>query len=183
MLFRSVKASDALVARDKNAIAYTENYSGQSQEQIKISGKSEKMKESGLKTLYDAIIDGDRTTAGEMAREALISGKSPKEIIDQEMIPAIQKVGERYEQKQYFLPQLIRGAEAMEKAMTVLAPELEKHRNERIESKGTIVIATVKGDVHDIGKNILAMLLKNYGFDVIDLGKDEIGRASCRERV
>ena len=56
--------------------------------------------------------------------------------------------------------------------MTVLAPELEKHRNERIESKGTIVIATVKGDVHDIGKNILAMLLKNYGFDVIDLGKD-----------
>ncbi len=170
-MMQGVKASDALVARDKNAIAYTEHYSGQSQDQIK-SGKSEEMKESGLKTLYDAIINGDRTTAGEMAREALINGKSPKEIIDQEMIPAIQKVGERYEQKQYFLPQLIRGAEAMEKAMTVLAPELEKHKNEGIESKGSIVIATVKGDVHDIGKNILAMLLKNYGFDVIDLGKD-----------
>jgi 5-methyltetrahydrofolate--homocysteine methyltransferase len=176
-MMQSVKASDALVSRDKNGISYIEYFSGDNQEQGKISGKSEKAQESGLKSLYDAIINGDRTTAEDMARQALISGKSPKEIIDNEMIPAIQMVGDRYEQKQYFLPQLIRGAEAMEKAMAVLAPELERSSEEKIESKGTIVIATVKGDVHDIGKNILAMLLKNYGFNVIDLGKDvESGR-------
>lgn len=170
-LMQGIKASDALAARDKNAISYVEYYSSQNQDQSKMIEKSGKTKETGLKTLYDAIINGDRTTAEDMAYQALISGKSPKEIIDNEMIPAIQTVGERYEQKQYFLPQLIRGAEAMEKAMAVLAPELEKG-SEKSESKGTIVIATVKGDVHDIGKNILAMLLKNYGFNVLDLGKD-----------
>lgn len=169
-MMQGVKASDALVARDSNAISYIGYYSGK--EQGKISTKTENPQESGLKTLYDAIINGDRTTAENMAHQALISGKSTKEIIEDQMIPAIQKVGERYEQKQYFLPQLIRGAEAMEKAMDVLAPELEKGSGEGVESKGTIVIATVKGDVHDIGKNILAMLLKNYGFTVIDLGKD-----------
>ncbi|MGI6084409.1 MAG: homocysteine S-methyltransferase family protein [Acetivibrionales bacterium] len=169
-MMQGVKAADALVARDRNAISYIEYYSRQEQE--KNAGKAENKHESGLKTLYDAIINGDRTTAEDMAYQALINGKSPKEIIDEQMIPAIQKVGERYEQKQYFLPQLIRGAEAMEKAMAVLAPELEKGSQEGVESKGTIVIATVKGDVHDIGKNILAMLLKNYGFTVIDLGKD-----------
>ncbi len=171
-MMQGVKASDALISRDKNGISYIEHYSGQISEQGNTSKKAEKPQESGLKSLYDAIINGDRTTAGEMARQALISGKPPKEIIDEEMIPAIQMVGERYEQKQYFLPQLIRGAEAMEKAMAVLAPELEKSNEDKIDSKGTIVIATVKGDVHDIGKNILAMLLKNYGFNVIDLGKD-----------
>lgn len=171
-MMQGVKASDALVARDKNAISYIGYYSSQSNEQGNANEKSGKAQESGLKTLYDAIINGDRTTTEELARQELINGKSPKEIIDEQMIPAIQKVGERYELKQYFLPQLIRGAEAMENAMAVIAPELEKANDGSVESKGTIVIATVKGDVHDIGKNILAMLLKNYGFTVIDLGKD-----------
>jgi len=170
-MMQCVKASDVLVVRDKSGLSYIEYYES-SKEQGKTSEKAEKPQNTVLKSLYDAIINGDADAAGEMAKQALISGKMPKEIIDNEMIPAIQKVGELYEQKQYFLPQLIRGAEAMEKAMAVIAPELEKDKEERIESKGTIVIATVKGDVHDIGKNILAMLLRNYGFDVIDLGKD-----------
>ena len=171
-MMQCVKAADALVSRDKSALSYIDYYAEKNRRQDNTSEKAEKPQDTVLKCLYDAIIKGDADAAGEMAKHALISGKMPKEIIDKEMIPAIQKVGELYEQKQYFLPQLIRGAEAMEKAMAVISPELERDNEERIESKGTIVIATVKGDVHDIGKNILAMLLRNYGFDVIDLGKD-----------
>lgn len=92
--------------------------------------------------------------------------------MDDELIPAIKKVGELYESKKYFLPQLIKGAEAMERAMEVILPELKKDSGNSGMNKGKIVIATVKGDVHDIGKNIVAMLLRNYGFNVIDLGKD-----------
>lgn len=162
-----VRASDALCVRDKSAINYTEFYSGQ------ISSKENEAKAGeGLKTLYDAIISGDRSNIEDLVRQELISGKLARELIDRELIPAIQKVGELYEKGKYFLPQLIRGAEAMEKAMAILTPELLKDGAENAETKGTIVIATVKGDVHDIGKNIVAMLLKNYGFNVIDLGKD-----------
>jgi len=171
-MMQCVKASDALMSRDKSGLSYIEYYSGKSLGQDKTSENKIKPQDTSLKSLYDAIINGDVDAAEDTARQALISGKMPKEIIDKEMIPAIQKVGDLYEQKQYFLPQLIRGAEAMEKAMAVIAPELEKNNEERFESKGTIVIATVKGDVHDIGKNILGMLLRNYGFKVIDLGKD-----------
>jgi len=171
-MMQCVKASDALAARDKSGILYIEYCSDISRELDKTPGKPEKQQETVLKSLYDAIINGDGDAAEELAKQALISGKMPKKIIDKEMIPAIQKVGDLYEQKQYFLPQLIRGAEAMEKAMAVLVPELGKGNEGSMESKGTIVIATVKGDVHDIGKNILAMLLRNHGFDVIDLGKD-----------
>lgn len=167
-MMQSVKASDALAARDKNAIAYIGQYS----EQGESDGKSAKTAQKSPKTLYEAIINGDATSTEELARQALISGKPPKLIMDDELIPAIQKVGELYESKKYFLPQLIRGAEAMEKAMSVISPELEKDSGKISENKGTIVIATVKGDVHDIGKNIVAMLLRNYGFNVIDLGKD-----------
>ena len=97
---------------------------------------------------------------------------SPKEIIDNSLIPAIRKVGELYEEKKYFLPQLIRGAEAMERAMEALAPYLDKEAYADIGKKGTVVMATVKGDIHDIGKNIVVLLLRNHGFEVVDLGKD-----------
>lgn len=165
-MVQTVRASDALIARDINAVAYTNFYSGQK------STTAAPQKDGNIsKTLYDAIINGSRESAGELARQGLLSGRLAKDLIDDELIPAIQKVGEYYEKKQYFLPQLIRGAEAMEKAMEVLSPELVKD-NVDVPHQGTIVIATVKGDVHDIGKNIVAMLLKNYGFKVIDLGKD-----------
>ncbi len=167
-MMHSVKASDALSGRDKNAIAYIGRYSDTGDS----AGKKVKEAEKASKTLYEAIINGDGASAGELARQAIINGHPPKLIIDDELIPAIQKVGELYENKKYFLPQLIRGAEAMEKAMGVISPELEKDSGNITENRGKIVIATVKGDVHDIGKNIVAMLLKNYGFNVVDLGKD-----------
>ncbi len=164
----AVRASDALAARDKNAVNYAAVYSGQG----KAPDRTAKASEGTAKTLYDAIINGARDTAEELARQALINGRDAKAVIDEELIPAIKTVGDLYEQKHYFLPQLIRGAEAMEKAMAVLTPELTRDTEEKTECSQTVVIATVKGDVHDIGKNIVAMLLKNYGFNVVDLGKD-----------
>ena len=86
------------------------------------------------------------------------------------MIAAINYVGELFEQKKYFLPQLIASAETMEKAINRLEPLLEAARGN--EKLATIVVATVKGDIHDIGKNLVALMLKNYGYHVIDLGKD-----------
>ncbi|MCX7772387.1 MAG: homocysteine S-methyltransferase family protein [Clostridia bacterium] len=163
-----VRAADVLSARDKNAMSYIRVYA----DQTKTTEKAPKGPQLEHKTLYEAIINGAKDTAVELAKQALAGGRSAKSIIDEELIPAIQKVGDLYESKQYFLPQLIRGAEAMEKAMDVLTPELMKDTDAKAENKGTIVIATVKGDVHDIGKNIVALLLKNYGFQVIDLGKD-----------
>jgi len=164
-IMQVVRASDVLLARDKNAINYIKFYSGKT----KTGNENPQKKE---KSLYDAIVDGDRDAARELTRQELISGKLPKDIIDTILIPAIQKVGDLYENKEYFLPQLIRGAEALESAMAVLEPEIEKDKTADPEKSGTVVIATVKGDVHDIGKNIAAMLLRNYGFNVIDLGKD-----------
>lgn len=175
-MMQSVRACDALIARDRNAIIYSETYAQQVS-----SAVASKNTAPGLpKTLYEAIITGSRDNIENLAKQALINGRTAKAIIDEELIPAIQKVGDLYENKQYFLPQLIRGAEAMEKAMSVLSPELESGE-EAEEKKGTIVIATVKGDIHDIGKNIVAMLLKNYGFNVIDLGKDVEGSSIIKE--
>jgi len=91
--------------------------------------------------------------------------------VDEHLIPAITRVGELYQERTYFLPQLIQSAETMEAAMNYLLPLLEE-KSGRLRKKGKIVIATVKGDIHDIGKNMVAMMLRNYGFDVIDLGKD-----------
>ncbi len=86
------------------------------------------------------------------------------------MIPAITEVGAKYERKEYFLPQLIRSAETMQTAFSVVWPLLE--RDARAEEKTVVLTATVEGDIHDIGKNIVNLMLRNHGFEVIDLGKD-----------
>ena len=106
----------------------------------------------------------------ELVEEELKKGTEPSEIIDKYLIAAINYVGELFEQKKYFLPQLIASAETMEKAINRLEPLLEAARGN--EKLATIVVATVKGDIHDIGKNLVALMLKNYGYHVIDLGKD-----------
>lgn len=166
-MMQNVRATDVLMARDLDAKNYIDFYSGQT----KSENNTVKSQASG-KTLYDLILAGDRDAVEEAVRQELIAGRLAKDIMNMVLIPAIQKVGELYEKKEYFLPQLIRGAEAMEKAMKVLEPELVKNSDNNNHHHGIIVIATVKGDVHDIGKNIVAMLLRNYGFNVIDLGKD-----------
>lgn len=91
-------------------------------------------------------------------------------MIDQSLIPAINHVGELFDKQIYYLPQLISSAEAMEGGIDLLEPELAKNRSAK--SLGTVVIATVEHDIHDIGKNLVALMLRNYGYKVIDLGKD-----------
>ena len=108
--------------------------------------------------------------AAEHIGEALRAGEPAKELLDQVLIPAINEVGELFNQQKYFLPQLILSAKAMEEGVAVLEPVLMEAQG---DSQGpTVVIATVKGDIHDIGKNLVAMMMKNYGFRVFDLGKD-----------
>ncbi len=122
-------------------------------------------------TLEGAVIAGRREVALELVREALDSGADPFSLVGERLIPAITEVGARYERREYFLPQLIRSAETMQAAFAVLRPLLEKdvRRNKRAE---VVILATVEGDIHDIGKNIVGLLLGNHGFEVIDLGKD-----------
>ena len=104
-----------------------------------------------------------------MNRE-LDEGRDPFVLVNDELIPAIMEVGERYERKEYFLPQLLQSAETLQKAFEKLKPLLEAAGGQ--QEQDVIVMATVEGDIHDIGKNIVCLMLRNHGFDVVDLGKD-----------
>jgi 5-methyltetrahydrofolate--homocysteine methyltransferase len=121
-------------------------------------------------TLEQAVLQGDKDRIPPLVDEALAKGESPAEIVDKRLIPAITEVGERYGRKEYFLPQLILSAETMQLAFDQLKPLLEKSADER--KKPVVVMATVEGDIHDIGKNIVCLMLRNHGFEVMDLGKD-----------
>ena len=119
-------------------------------------------------TLKQAIVKGLKSEAKELTRE-LISKKTPLEIVDLHIIPALNEVGENYEKGKTFLPQLLMSAETATVSFEVVR---EYIKSEETTNKGKIVIATVKGDVHDIGKNIVKVILQNYGYQVFDLGKD-----------
>lgn len=102
---------------------------------------------------------------------ALLSDHSPIDIINGYLVPSLDKVGRGFEEKTLFLPQLLRAADAAASAFTVIRAKMDEEGNVA-ENKGRILVATVKGDIHDIGKNIVKALLENYGFDILDLGKD-----------
>lgn len=121
--------------------------------------------------LYISVVKGKKEQAIEVTKELIEEEFSPNHILDSVLIPAIDKVGENFDNGIYFLPQLIAGAEAMKTAIDVLEPYLIGDSKEE-QNSGTIVIATVEGDIHDIGKNLVALMLKIYGFKVYDLGKD-----------
>ncbi|MDE6518082.1 MAG: corrinoid protein, partial [Acetatifactor sp.] len=123
-----------------------------------------------LDRITDAVMKGNRNGIAAMTEQALSEGEDPGRLLNEGLLPAIGRVGDLFEQKKYFLPQLIASAEAMKNAIEVLEPHLLKDQDS--ESMPVIVIATVEGDIHDIGKNLVALMLKNYGFQVIDLGKD-----------
>lgn len=120
--------------------------------------------------LKEAVLKGNRKGITEITKQAVSDGKSPKDLLDNVLLPAINEVGDLFDKGKYFLPQLISSAEAMKLSIEYLEPLLMKD-NQNNEA-ATIIIATVEGDIHDIGKNLVALMLKNYGFRVIDLGKD-----------
>lgn len=122
------------------------------------------------KDVFDAVVKGNRKKCVELIRESLEADENPEELLNEVLLPAINYVGELFEKGKYFLPQLIAGAEAMKAGIEVLEPCLAG-KNDGKEMP-VIVIATVEGDIHDIGKNLVALMLKNCGFQVVDLGKD-----------
>ena len=168
LLTNAALATDLLLNKENADLNYINgvNSANISTEQ---SARNPQQQEEGH-PLYLAVVKGKGSQALSLVQEAVEKGEKPGEIIDTYLIPAINYVGELFEKGTYFLPQLIASAEAMEKAIDYLEPFLAKERGD--EKLETIVVATVKGDIHDIGKNLVVLMLKNYGYDVIDLGKD-----------
>lgn len=124
----------------------------------------------GNDAIFQAVLKGSKGSILDEVKKAIDAGKKPDEIINESLIPAINEVGELFNKKKYFLPQLIGSANTMKHAIDYLEPLLEK--NDTGENMPTLVIATVEGDIHDIGKNLVVLMLKNYGYNVIDMGKD-----------
>jgi 5-methyltetrahydrofolate--homocysteine methyltransferase len=121
-------------------------------------------------TLEDAILRGLRADAGKLAQAALRT-ESELELVERRLIPALDKVGDGYEQGKVFLPQLLSAAQAAQAVFEVIKTSIAEKGGSPVK-KGTLILATVHGDIHDIGKNIVKTVLENYGYDVIDLGRD-----------
>jgi len=167
--FMNVKAaSDVLSNRDKDASIYLTRFAGSAQN---ANRDSLQQSMAAVGEVYRAIIEGNREEIESVLEQAVNGGESAEKLVHDCMIPAIKKVGELFDSKEYFLPQLIASAEAMKRGLAYLDPYLKEDQSDR-DQKGRILIATVKGDIHDIGKNIVALMLNNQGFDVVDLGKD-----------
>lgn len=120
--------------------------------------------------LFEAVVKGRKGKIAGLVQDALDAGREPQTLIDESLIPAINHVGVLFDKQRYFLPQLIASAETMETGIGVIEPLLSANRTG--EPLATIVIATVEHDIHDIGKNLVALMLRNYGYRVVDLGKD-----------
>ena len=173
LLMLTAKAADMLLCR-RNA---TENYIKTAQEaDVAITGKEsagagkEKDSQEKLDPVMEAVVKGDTSHIEALVKKEVSDGRSAKDILDKDLIPGINMVGKLYEEKKYFLPQMISGANAMEKGVAVLEPLMKEAAGG--QTKETICCATVEGDIHDIGKNLVVLMLKNYGYNVIDLGKD-----------
>jgi corrinoid protein of di/trimethylamine methyltransferase len=122
-----------------------------------------------LDKLYQAVLNGDAKTAVAVTQEALAAKLDPLELISKTMVPAMAEVGKRYEEEDYFVPELLLSARAMKGALELLRPLLAARG---AEPAGRVAIGTVQGDLHDIGKNLVASLLEGAGFEVHDLGTD-----------
>lgn len=150
-------AAEALVNRDDSFQRYLKRFA-------QIEAPKEEAKSVG-----DAVVSGKKSLITALIEAELANGKKPDDIINDMLIPALQKVGDLYEQRVYFLPQLIYSAEAAHTAFEYLETHFASSGTQK---KKKVVMATVKGDIHDIGKNLVSMLLRNHGYHVIDLGKD-----------
>ncbi len=122
-----------------------------------------------LKALADAIIEGDQKTAVEVTKSALSEGTAAKRVLEEGLISGMDVVGVRFRSNEIYIPEVLIAARAMKSAMEILEPALAKAG---VEPVGTLLIGTVQGDLHDIGKNLVAMMLKGAGFEVIDIGVD-----------
>src|SRR5271157_344779 len=122
-----------------------------------------------LQSIYDAILNGERAETAQAVQAALNAGLDPGEILSDGMIAAMKEVGKRFEEGDFYVPEMLISARSMQNGLTVLKPELLKNN---VKSMGKVAIGTVKGDLHDIGKNLVGMMLEGSGFEVVDLGTD-----------
>lgn len=168
--FMHVKAgSDVLTGRDRDGAAYCGRFAeGTTETRHPGSGTDQLSTEEKIAR---AVREGSREGIEALLKTALDDGIEPGDILSGMLIPTISDVGVRYERKEFFLPQLVAAAETMQRGVAFLEPLIKKSRKESA-SPGTIVMATVEGDIHDIGKNIVILMLKNHGYTIIDLGKD-----------
>ncbi|HKK33108.1 MAG TPA: cobalamin-dependent protein, partial [Desulfomicrobiaceae bacterium] len=164
--------SEVLLGRDPQAESFINRFSGwtASRTTSTVEGGSSGSDDHGaVSRVHAAVVKGLKEKITGLLQEELDAGKEPFDLVDGELIPAISEVGEKYERKEYFLPQLLLSAETMQIGFELLKPLLEK---DGAKARVTVVMATVEGDIHDIGKNIVCLMLRNYGFEVVDLGKD-----------
>jgi len=122
-----------------------------------------------IQELHDAILGGNADLAKEKVQAALDINLDPSQILNQGMISAMAEVGERFEKGEFFVPEMLIAARAMQQGLSILKPHLQQSD---LISEGKVAIGTVKGDLHDIGKNLVAMMLEGSGFEVLDLGTD-----------
>ena len=122
-----------------------------------------------LKEVYEAVISGKQGVVAEGVQAALDEGTSPGTILFDYLIPAMTEVGERFERNEFFVPEMLIAARAMQAGMVLIKPLLVESG---VEPVGTVAIGTVKGDLHDIGKNLVSMMMEGAGFEVVDLGVD-----------
>ncbi|HXZ43559.1 MAG TPA: corrinoid protein [archaeon] len=119
--------------------------------------------------LKDAVINGKAARVKELTQQAISEGKPPQEILDQALIPAMDVVGQKFACAEFYIPEMLIAARAMQGGVSLLAPLLAQGG---VKAKGKVVLGTVKGDLHDIGKNMVGMMLQGSGFEVVDLGAD-----------
>ena len=184
LLMNAAFASDMLLHRPDSDIRYIERMNRLAEQKAeyetvvvkKTPEQGQEKKESSTgdaikeHPIFTAVLKGNKGTIIDEVKKALDAGMKPDAIINNYLIAAINEVGVLFDQKKYFLPQLIGSANTMKKAIDYLEPMLE--RREDAGQMPTLVIATVEGDIHDIGKNLVVLMLKNYGYNVIDMGKD-----------
>lgn len=162
-------ASDLLLNKQDADLRYI-NRMNQLSDKV-VDTRSQTVAEATQKNdVFHCVLKGNKKSILNEVKREIEKGKAPGFIINEELIPAINEVGSLFEQQIYFLPQLISSAETMKTAIEYLEPMLES--DDSSEKKATIIMATVEGDIHDIGKNLVVLMLKNYGYHVIDLGKD-----------
>lgn len=182
LLMNAAFASDMLLNKKESDIRYiermnflSEKYAGMERVMVQktpagtSAAGGETRKESTGSGVFQTVLKGNKEHVLEEVKKMLDGGAKPDEIINEHLIAAINEVGELFDKKKYFLPQLISSANTMKLAIEYLEPMLERSNT---EAMATIVVATVEGDIHDIGKNLVVLMLKNYGYHVIDLGKD-----------
>jgi 5-methyltetrahydrofolate--homocysteine methyltransferase len=180
----AVDCANMLLHKDRHAARFIAGYAAWTP-QSAVAGAASAEAKPAAANLYDAVLRGDKETVLSLLEAELADGAAPFALVQEKLIPAITEVGARYERREYFLPQLIRSAETMQSAFARLKPLLEQERTS--VSRPVIVLATVEGDIHDIGKNIVALLLSNHGFEVVDAGKDvkaeDIVETACRSKA